>query len=62
VVDPSTTYRLLFTSTTADTIASGALLDNVELTPIPEPTTLTLFGLGSLALVMVRRRRLRFKF
>ena len=31
--------------------------DSVTLTIIPEPTTFTLLGLGSLALVMGRRRR-----
>ena len=54
VVDASTTYRLRFRSTTGG--ASGVYLDNVQLVPIPEPTTLTFLGLGSLGLVMARRR------
>lgn len=39
------------------TVASLALIDNVQVTPVPEPGTLTLVGLPLLAGLAVRRRR-----
>ena len=37
---------------------STEVIVDVTISPIPEPTTFTLLGLGSLALVLARRRRL----
>jgi len=41
---------------------SGNFTTTMDIEVIPEPTTLSLIGLGSLALLVVRRHRLRFKF
>lgn len=54
-VDDATTYRLQFRSTIAG--YGGLLLDNIQIQPVPEPSVFTLFGLGSIALAILKRTR-----
>jgi hypothetical protein len=56
VVDPTHEYEFRFAGWIYAYDAKMATLSAV-VTIIPEPTTFTLLGLGSLALVMVRRRK-----
>jgi hypothetical protein len=50
--------RLTFTSTSASTSSSGGIvLDDVNLTPIPEPSTCALAAIGVLSLIAFRRRK-----
>jgi hypothetical protein len=57
-VGATTIVPLVFSSNTPGNV--GALLDNVSLTPgsvaIPEPTTLSLLGLGLVGVIVGRRR------
>ena len=53
----SATTTLRFTDTSLDTVSVDALLDNVAVLAIPEPSTLVLAALGLLGLIMSRRRR-----
>jgi len=56
VGDGSGPVRLqITTATPGDVIFSGAL-DNLSLAQVPEPTTFALAGLGSMALLVFRRR------
>ena len=54
-VTTPTTGTLSFQNAGGDNI--GALLDNVKLSVIPEPATLSLLGLGLLGLLGLRKRR-----
>ncbi|MEM9353440.1 MAG: PEP-CTERM sorting domain-containing protein [Planctomycetota bacterium] len=38
-------------------VNAAGIIDNVELTPIPEPATAVLLGLSGIALCLTRRRR-----
>lgn len=49
-------YRPASTTTPAGSTYAGGEFDNIVAIPIPEPSTVVLFGLGSIVL-LVRRRR-----
>ena len=57
-VGTSKSMSLLFAAT-GDNDSHGGSLDNVSVTPVPEPTTLAMMGAGLLGLVGLGRRRER---
>jgi hypothetical protein len=46
-----------FTDQTADSFVCDALLDTVSVTPVPEPSTLLLLGMGAVSLIFTWCRR-----
>lgn len=50
-----TFFRLGFIEN-GDGAAQGVYLDNISVTPIPEPASLALIGLGMAGLILIRRR------
>jgi hypothetical protein len=67
--NPSITYNgsyyttsdtLAFPATADATVANGYFGANLDVTPVPEPGTLALFGIGlGLTLVLIRRKQLK---
>src|SRR5262245_599575 len=57
-LDPSKKFdSLVITTLIAPGQNSGFIIDNVRYVPVPEPTTMTLFGLGALGFAAKLRRR-----
>jgi hypothetical protein len=58
--DPSANFdSIVLSALLAPGVTSGFIIDNLRYTLVPEPASLTLFGLGGLGLAALRRRRSR---
>jgi hypothetical protein len=55
--DPGNWFQLIFIANSSGTDGQAFYIDNLTITPIPEPTSCALVGLGAAALLIFRRRK-----
>ena len=55
--DPGNWFQLIFISNSSGADAFAFYIDNLTITPVPEPASFALAGLGAAALLIFRRRK-----
>jgi hypothetical protein len=55
--DPNNWFQLIFIGNSSGTDGLAFYIDDLTITPVPEPTSLALAGLGAAALLIFRRRK-----